>query len=78
MELIVAHARDPVAPPTQLRPEVPADIERLVLRCLEKNPEQRFQSALALDEALSACEAAGRWSPRLAAIWWGEREPRAG
>jgi hypothetical protein len=73
MELIVAHARDPVAPLTQLRPEVPGDVERHVLRCLEKDPEQRFQSALSLDEALAACESAGRWSARLAAIWWSER-----
>ncbi len=73
MELIVAHARDPVAPPRQLRPEVPADLERHVLRCLEKEPEQRFQSALSLDEALAACESASRWSPRLAAVWWHER-----
>ncbi len=75
MELIVAHARDPVAPLTQLRAELPADLERLVLRCLAKDPEERFQSALGVDEALAACESAGRWSPRLAAVWWHERGP---
>jgi serine/threonine-protein kinase len=73
MELIVAHARDPVAPLTQLRPEVPPDVERLILRCLAKEPDERFQSALSLDEALAACESAGRWSLRSAALWWREQ-----
>ena len=27
MEVMIAHARDPVVPPSQLRPEIPADLE---------------------------------------------------
>jgi serine/threonine-protein kinase len=77
MELIVAHARDPASPPSRLRPEVPPDLDRLVLRCLEKEPEGRFQSALSLDEGLAACEAASRWSARAAAIWWEGRRQAA-
>ena len=31
---------------TSVRPDVPADFERIVSRCLEKQPSDRFQTAL--------------------------------
>ena len=43
-------------PISQLSPDTPAGLERVIRRCLEKNPEQRFQSvsdfAFALDALL--------------------------
>jgi serine/threonine-protein kinase len=68
--VMMAHARDPVTPPRVVRPEVPADLERVVLRCLAKRPEDRFQSAATLGEALSACACAGQWGPHRAEVWW--------
>lgn len=41
-------------PISQLSPETPAGVERVVRRCLEKNPEQRFHSASDLAFALEA------------------------
>jgi serine/threonine protein kinase/Tol biopolymer transport system component len=41
-------------PISQLSPDTPAALERVVRRCLEKNPEQRFQSASDLAFALQA------------------------
>src|SRR5262249_18870343 len=38
--------------PGRLRPEVPADLEAICLKCLEKEPGRRFASALALAEDL--------------------------
>jgi tRNA A-37 threonylcarbamoyl transferase component Bud32 len=75
MEVMVAHARDPVVPPSQYRAGVPDDLEKVVLRCLEKNPDLRYQTALELAGALFGCEVAGRWSPSEAARWWGRHEP---
>jgi serine/threonine protein kinase len=43
---------DPPAPPSQLRPGVPAELEALCLRCLEKRPGQRYASAAELADAL--------------------------
>jgi eukaryotic-like serine/threonine-protein kinase len=39
---------------SQLTPETPAALERVIRRCLEKNPEQRFQSASDLAFALES------------------------
>jgi len=41
-------------PISQLAPDTPLALQRVVLRCLEKNPEQRFQSASDLAFALEA------------------------
>ena len=40
MAVMVAHARDPVVPPSRLRADVPGDLEKVVLRCLEKKPRR--------------------------------------
>ena len=59
-----------VAPPTSRRADLPRDLETIILRCLAKNPLERFASAAALREALSECESAGRWTAGDAAKWW--------
>jgi hypothetical protein len=42
------------------------------MRCLEKEPEQRPQSADEFANALEACEAAGRWTQERARAWWAD------
>jgi serine/threonine-protein kinase len=68
-----AHVRDPVVAPSRLRPEVEADLEQVVLRCLAKHPEHRFASAEQLGAALAACAGATQWDVHQAAAWWQER-----
>jgi serine/threonine-protein kinase len=70
IRVIMAHAHEPVVPPSHLRPEIPADVEAVVLRCLAKNPADRYPSAAALREALQECVAAGGWTSVDAAQWW--------
>ncbi len=77
MAVMVAHARDPVVPPSRLREGVPGDLEMVVLRCLEKKPEDRYQDAENLARAFSACADAGGWSPVQAEAWWQEHEAGA-
>jgi serine/threonine-protein kinase len=45
-----------VAPPDprDIEPSVPAGLARLILRCLEKDPARRFESAAALRQALES------------------------
>jgi serine/threonine-protein kinase len=68
--VLIAHARDPVEPPSRVRPGIPKDLERVVLRCLAKPPAQRFPDADDLEKALGACACAGDWDQRRAAQWW--------
>jgi hypothetical protein len=74
LSVLIAHARDPVQPPSELRPDVPKDLEQVLLRCLAKDPADRFPDALALDEALAACSAACGWTAADALRWWTENE----
>ncbi len=50
-------------PISELAPETPAGLQRVVLRCLEKNPEQRFQSASDLAFALESLTDSGIATP---------------
>ncbi|HQU43045.1 MAG TPA: serine/threonine-protein kinase, partial [Pirellulales bacterium] len=74
MKVMVAHAREDAVPLSRWRPEIPTDIEQVVLRCLAKRPEDRFQDVLSLEQALADCEAAGDWSRERAKQWWYETE----
>jgi serine/threonine-protein kinase len=68
--VMMAHARDPVVPPSTIRPGVPSDLEAVVLRCLAKKPGDRYPNVKALAESLAACAAAADWGPNRADAWW--------
>jgi serine/threonine-protein kinase len=74
MVLLVSVARDPVEPPSRHRPGLPADLERVVLRCLAKSPDDRYADADALERDLAACAAAAEWDFARAAAWWRAHE----
>jgi serine/threonine-protein kinase len=67
---LIAHARDPVLPPSRVRAGIPEDLERVVLRCLAKDPADRYPDAEGLERALGECACAGEWDRRRAAQWW--------
>ena len=71
-EVMMAHARDPVVPPSQVRAEVPADLEQVALRCLAKRADGRYPDVKALGQALAACAAAADWDADKAREWWAE------
>jgi eukaryotic-like serine/threonine-protein kinase len=74
MDVLVAHIHEDVVPPSQHQPDVPADLEGIILRCLAKRPEHRFQDVDGLEQALSECVAANQWTQSHAARWWREHE----
>jgi serine/threonine-protein kinase len=75
--VMMAHARDPVPPPSQLRPGLPEDLERVVLMCLAKKPEERYRDVNTLGEALAACRSADEWDSKKADRWWADQVPTA-
>jgi eukaryotic-like serine/threonine-protein kinase len=48
-QLIGALMRKPPIPPTKLNHKVSAELERIIEKCVEKDPENRYQSAKELD-----------------------------
>jgi serine/threonine-protein kinase len=70
VQVMIAAARDPVVPPSQVRPGVPADLEAVVLRCLAKSPQDRYPDVRSLAQALVSCAAASEWGPDQAEEWW--------
>jgi serine/threonine-protein kinase len=59
--------------PAGLRAQVPglsAELEAVVLRCLAKNPGDRFADAKSLENALAACGTSTPWDAKDAAAWW--------
>jgi serine/threonine-protein kinase len=70
LEMLFAHLREPVRPIRELRPEVPDDLQAILLRCLAKSPEQRYQDVNSLRKALGQCSVAGKWTEEHAAEWW--------
>lgn len=49
------HLHTPPPPPTSLRVDIPPAIERIVLKCLEKDKEKRYQTADELLKDLESC-----------------------
>jgi eukaryotic-like serine/threonine-protein kinase len=78
LQLLFAHAREPVEPISAIRPEVPADLQAVVLRCLEKDRGRRFPDVAALDQALAGCQRGEPWTEGQAADWWQRHEATPG
>jgi serine/threonine-protein kinase len=70
LQMLHAHAYERLVPIHQFKETVPADLQRVILRCLEKDPDRRYQDAASLDMALAACACAGQWTLDRAEDWW--------
>jgi serine/threonine-protein kinase len=74
-ELAAAHIHEPPVPLATVCPAVEADLSDVVMRCLEKEPANRFPDAESLAEALARCACAGHWTRSQAEAWWRANEP---
>ncbi|MGH3117781.1 MAG: Stk1 family PASTA domain-containing Ser/Thr kinase [Gaiellales bacterium] len=63
IEIAMKHLNDWPKPPSKLRPEIPEEIDHIVLRALAKAPEDRYQSAEEFIEDLQRVEAGLPVSP---------------
>jgi eukaryotic-like serine/threonine-protein kinase len=62
--------QQPITPSRRLSRKLPRDLERLVMQCLAKSPQDRPESALLLRESLLDCLDARSWTMRDAENWW--------
>jgi len=54
LAIVLKHLNEPLPPPSQVCADVPPAVERVILKALAKSPDDRYQSAGALAEALAA------------------------
>lgn len=52
VEVIMKHVLDAPTPPHEIDPGIPAELSKIIMRLMEKKPEQRFQSAAEVVRAL--------------------------
>ncbi len=55
MELVHSHIAKQPAPPRELNPDIPQPLSEIVLKLMEKNAENRYQSAYGLKTDLEEC-----------------------
>ncbi len=70
LAMLHAHAYEAPVPSPQFQEAAAADLQGVILRCLEKEPDHRYPDAASLDRALAACACAGQWTPERAEEWW--------
>lgn len=82
LQVLLQVVSESPAPPRLLRPEIPADLETICLKCLAREPAERYASAAALAEDLRrfldhrtiAARPATRWERT---VKWCRRYPAA-
>jgi serine/threonine-protein kinase len=76
METMMQHAQAAPTPPSaRTELEVPPALERLILACLSKKPDDRPASADALVAAMASMATRDSWTPARAHEWWDRHHP---
>jgi eukaryotic-like serine/threonine-protein kinase len=76
MALLVHHAHTPPSPPSsRTEMPIPEALDKLVLSCLEKDPDLRPQSARELSNRLAAVVDPDSWTEERARSWWSLHGP---
>ncbi len=76
MAMVVDHVKSQPVPPSQRTElEIPEELDRIILKCLEKDPENRFQSAMELEVELAASSDPNGWDVKSGEKWWDLHRP---
>jgi len=70
IKALIAHASESPRSPRDFIPDMSEEMEEIILRCLEKQPEDRFQNVATLREQLERTPHNDQWSSALASEWW--------
>src|SRR5262249_46511011 len=71
-QMIDAHEKEQPIPLSLVLAELDRSLASVVMRCLEKEPSQRYQNIQALERDLGACPSAKSWGEEEAARFWME------
>jgi serine/threonine-protein kinase len=72
MGTVLMHIQEPVPRPGRFNPNLSPAVEKVILRAMEKNPEDRFPTVAAMNQAY---QAAVRGAPQTEAEWLQLRSP---
>ena len=76
MQVMIDHAKTPPPrPSTRVELPIPAALDELVMRCLEKDPARRPATADEIRERLGAIEPSDNWTAERAEQWWSSHRP---
>jgi serine/threonine-protein kinase len=70
MQTLAARLYESPQPLSAMGGDVPPDLEQVVMRCLQRSPDDRFANVMQLAGALAACASADGWTAEYAAQWW--------
>lgn len=70
LKVLIAHASETPTLPRELNPLIPAELEEIIMRCLAKQPADRYQEVASLEAQLELVPIAEPWTSKLASEWW--------
>jgi serine/threonine-protein kinase len=74
-DMLVMHAHQkPIPPSRRVELSIHPELERIVMECLEKNPNRRPQSMRELRDALLGITFEHPWTEERARLWWQSRK----
>lgn len=70
LKVLFAHANESPLALSELCPDIPADVEAIIMQCLAKTPDERFQTAEELEAALRSVASSTAWTQQEARDHW--------
>jgi len=77
IKVIFAHANEAPQELSLINDRIPDELESIVMRCLAKNSDDRYQSVLELEQALVDVPLDNPWNQQLALQWWAHSDEHA-
>ncbi len=76
VDLIIDHVKTSPTPPSEVSTRgIPESLDAIVLKCLEKDPDRRFQTVEELETALQSLALHETWDKADAKEWWQRHVP---
>jgi eukaryotic-like serine/threonine-protein kinase len=75
LKVLLAHLNEAPVAPSSVRKkshgqDVSFELDAIILKCLAKSPDERYQTARELHDALNSLPESSQWNDRLAENWW--------